>query len=353
VKYPFILVASFAVLFASYHFLVRPSFIGQLLNGRKYPLRRPRVSHDTAPAAATPAARDARAPVAELRSITKKFGATTALAGVDIELRPGELLALLGPNGAGKTTAISLWLGLTEPDSGQVTLLGGSPLEVQRRRGLGVMLQEVELYKELKVRELIELASSYYRDPMPLEETLRRAGIAALADKPYGKLSGGQKRQAQFAVAICGRPRVLFLDEPTVGLDVQAREVLWLNVRILLAEGCSIVLTTHYLEEAEALASRVAVLARGRIIASGSVDEMRALVARRRISCETVLDAGTVERWPGVLEAQRKGSRLALVAADAEAVVRRLLSEDPGLRRLEVREAGLNEAFNELTREAA
>jgi ABC-type multidrug transport system ATPase subunit len=203
------------------------------------------------------------------------------------------------------------------------------------------------------VRELIALASSYFRDPMPLEETLSRAGIAALAEKPYGKLSGGQKRQAQFAVAICGRPRVLFLDEPTVGLDVQAREVLWLNVRILLAEGCSIVLTTHYLEEAEALASRVAVLARGRVIASGSVDEMRALVARRQISCETALDAEVVTRWPGVIEAQRKGARLHLMAADAEAVVRRLLSEDPGLRRLEVREAGLNEAFNELTREAA
>ena len=123
--------------------------------------------------------------------------------------------------------------------------------------------------------------------------------------------------------------------------------------RILLAEGCSIVLTTHYLEEAEALASRVAVLAKGRIIANGSVDEMRALVARRQISCETSLDAALVSQWPGVREAQRNGSRLNLVATDAEAVVRRLLAEDPGLRRLEVREAGLNEAFNELTREAA
>jgi len=331
---------------------VRPTFIGQLLNGRKHPLRQPKLPAATQISAATHAL-DARAPVAELRAITKKFGTTTALSGIDIELRPGELLALLGPNGAGKTTAISLWLGLTEPDSGQVTLLGGSPLDVQRRRGLGVMMQEVEMYKELKVRELIALSSSYYRDPMPIEETLRRAGITALADKPYGKLSGGQKRQAQFAVAICGRPRVLFLDEPTVGLDVQAREVLWLNVRILLAEGCSIVLTTHYLEEAEALASRVAVLAKGRIIASGSVDEMRALVARRQISCETALDIETVKQWPGVLEAHRKGSRLNLVAGDAETVVRRLLAEDPALRRLEVREAGLNEAFNELTREAA
>jgi len=291
--------------------------------------------------------------VAQLRSITKKFGTTTALAGVDIELRPGELLALLGPNGAGKTTAINLWLGLIEADAGEVTLLGGSPLNIERRRGLGVMMQDVEMYKELKVRELIALSSSYYTNPLSVEETLRRAGINKLANKAYGKLSGGQKRQAQFAVAICGRPRVLFLDEPTVGLDVQARETLWGNVRMLLAEGCSIVLTTHYLEEAEALASRVAVLAKGRVIAAGSVDEMRALVARRQITCESRLAPEDVRQWPGVIEARRERGRLNIVAADAEAVVRRLLAEDSTLSRLEVREAGLSEAFTELTKEAS
>jgi len=351
VKYPFILVVSFAVLFLSYHFLVRPTFIGQLLNGRKYPLRKPRQDPAAAPASCE-GGNDGSS-VATLRNISKKYGTTVALNGVDIELRRGELLAVLGPNGAGKTTAISLWLGLTEADSGEVTLLGGSPLDIQRRRGLGVMMQDVEMYKELKVRELVALASSYYTNPLPVEDTLRRAGITALADKAYGKLSGGQKRQAQFAVAICGRPRVLFLDEPTVGLDVQARELLWLNVRILLTEGCSIVLTTHYLEEAEALASRVAVLAKGRVIASGSVQEMRSLVARRQISCESSLSVDEVRGWPGVIEASRVHARLNIVAADAESLVRRLLSEDPDLRRLEVREAGLAEAFTELTKEAA
>ena len=138
----------------------------------------------------------------------------------------------------------------------------------------------------------MRLAASYYDDPMSVEETLRRAGIEQLANRPYGKLSGGQKRQAQFAVAICGRPKVLFLDEPTVGLDVQAREALWTSVRRLLADGCSVVLTTHYLEEAEALADRIAVITKGRVIASGSVDDMRALVARRQISCESQLTAG-------------------------------------------------------------
>jgi ABC-type multidrug transport system ATPase subunit/peptidoglycan/LPS O-acetylase OafA/YrhL len=349
VKYPFVLVASLAILFLSYHYLVRPTFIGQLLNGRKHPRKGP----PDAPAPKAPRVATSDDVVARLRGITKKFGNTTALSNVDIDLRRGELLAVLGPNGAGKTTAISLWLGLTEADSGEVTLLGGSPLDVERRRGLGVMMQDVEMYKELRVRELVALASSYYTRPLDVDETLRRAGIAALANRPYGKLSGGQKRQAQFAVAICGRPRVLFLDEPTVGLDIQAREALWANVRQLLAEGCSIILTTHYLEEAEALATRVAMLAKGRVIASGSVDEMRSLVARRQVSCETSLSAEDVRRWDGVIDAIRDNKRLNVVASEAESVVRRLLAEDPDLRRLEVREAGLAAAFTELTREAA
>jgi ABC-type multidrug transport system ATPase subunit len=166
-------------------------------------------------------------------------------------------------------------------------------------------------------------------------------------------LSGGQKRQVQFAVAICGRPKVLFLDEPSVGLDIHAREALWKSIRSLLSEGCSIVLTTHYLEEAEALASRVAVVTKGRVIAAGTVDEMRALVARRQVSCESSLSAEEVRTWPGVVDATRVDAKLRISTTDAESVVRRLLASDSNLTRLEVKQAGLNEAFNELTREAA
>jgi len=353
VKYPFILVASFAVLFLSYHYLVRPSFIGQLLNGRKYQRKSGNASAQSPAAPPSKPAASADGVVAQMRGIVKRYGANTALAGVDIEVRRGELLAVLGPNGAGKSTAIALWLGLIEADAGEVTLLGGSPQDVERRRGLGVMMQDVELPKELKVRELVRLAASYYDDPMSVQETLRRAGIENLANRAYGKLSGGQKRQAQFAVAICGRPQVLFLDEPTVGLDVQAREALWTSVRRMLADGCSVVLTTHYLEEAEVLADRIAVITKGRVIASGSVDDMRALVARRQISCESQLPLDEVRGWPGVVDVQRTQERLQITATDAEGVVRRLLAADTTLGRLEVRQAGLNEAFNELTREAA
>jgi ABC-type multidrug transport system ATPase subunit/peptidoglycan/LPS O-acetylase OafA/YrhL len=355
VKFPIILIVSFAVLFLSYHFLVRNTVIGLMLNGRKHP-KSPVAPSPADPAPASPPPRgDAGGggPVAELRGVTKKFGATTALAGIDIEVRAGELLAVLGPNGAGKSTAISLWLGLHEADAGDVKLLGGSPLDVERRQGLGVMMQDVELPKELRVREMIALAASYYRDPLTVEETLRRSGATPIADKLYGQLSGGQKRLAQFAVAICGKPSVLFLDEPTVGLDIKAREALWDNIRRLLAAGCSIVLTTHYLEEAEALATRVAVINKGKLIASGTVDDMRALVERRQIVCQTRSTPAEVLTWPGVVEARLERERLHITATDAEGVVRRLLAADSTLGRLEVRQAGLNEAFTELTREAA
>jgi ABC-type multidrug transport system ATPase subunit len=157
----------------------------------------------------------------------------------------------------------------------------------------------------------------------------------------------------QFALAVIGRPRLVFLDEPTVGLDVQAREALWSSVRRLLADGCSVVLTTHYLEEAEALATRVAVLSKGRLIACGSVADMRGLVARRQIRCVTALNPDIVRSWDGVTDVTHDGIRLVVTTPDAEDIVRRLLAADPALKRLEVREAGLAEAFNELTREAA
>jgi ABC-type multidrug transport system ATPase subunit len=283
--------------------------------------------------------------LAELRGVTKRFGKIRALDGLDLEVRPGELLALLGPNGAGKTTAISILLGLQRPDSGAARLCD--------RRQIGVMMQEVALAPELRVREHIDLIASYYPAPLSVAEVMRTTHTAAIANRPYGKLSGGQKRQAQFAMAICGRPKLLFLDEPTVGLDVQARQTLWETLGELVRAGTAIVLTTHYLEEAEALADRVVVLAKGRAIASGTVGEIRAVVGRKRISCVTALAAGEVGSWPGVDSVDRDRHRLHITASDAEGVVRRLLAADDGLEELEVRRAGLAEAFTELTQEAA
>ncbi|HEU4618899.1 MAG TPA: ATP-binding cassette domain-containing protein, partial [Gammaproteobacteria bacterium] len=351
IKFPLILAIAMTVLLASYHYLVRPTWIGELLNGRRYPRGKKGAAPRGAGASAAPL--PAVQPLAELVGATKRYGKTAALAGVDLAVRRGEVLAVLGPNGAGKSTAISLWLGLLQPDEGEARLVGRSPLDVEARREVGLMLQEVVLPPTLRVRELVSLTASYYPSPFTVEQTFELTGTKALADKFCGKLSAGQKRQVQFALAICGRPRLLFLDEPTVGLDVQARETMWATIRQLIARGCSIVLTTHYLEEAEALADRVAVLARGELIALGTVDEVRSIVSRKKITCSSALPIEGVRAWPGVVDATGDRHRMQITATDAEAVVRRLLAADENLRNLEITQAGLAEAFAELTKEAA
>ena len=288
-----------------------------------------------------------------LCAVTKHYGRVLALDRLDLEIHRGELLALLGPNGAGKTTAISLMLGLQRPDSGQVRLFGEPPQRLEPRRRIGVMMQDAALVPELRVRELIDLTASYYPAPMTPESAMELTNTVSLANRPYGKLSGGQKRQAQFAMAVCGRPSLLFLDEPTAGLDVQARELIWVSLRRLVAEGCAVLLTTHYLEEAEALASRVAVLAKGRLIATGTVRDMSALVARKQIACITRVPAAEIQAWPGVQQVRTEYDRLHITTTtDAEGLVRRLLACDDTLHELEVRRAGLAEAFSELTENA-
>jgi ABC-2 type transport system ATP-binding protein len=292
---------------------------------------------------------DARPLLARLRGARKRYGAVDALCGIDLELRGGELLALLGPNGAGKTTAIGLLLGLIRADAGTVELFGRDPQDIDARRRIGVMLQDAALPPTLKVGELLRLAASYYPAPRSVAEAADLAGISDLLARPYAKLSGGQQRRVQFAVALVGRPQLLFLDEPTVGMDIQARQKLWAAIRTLVAEGCGVVLTTHYLEEAEALADRVCVVAHGRIVSEGSVEALRARVARKWVWCETALPLAQVAAWPDVAEAVQDGERLCLATEFPELLVRRLLAEDLTLSGLEVRAAGLAEAFTELT----
>jgi ABC-type multidrug transport system ATPase subunit/peptidoglycan/LPS O-acetylase OafA/YrhL len=345
VKFLLIVSLALGLLFASYHVLVRRTLIGEVLNGRRH-----RASTGSP---AQPSAAPGSWPPAELVSARKKYGDTLALDGIDLQVRPGELLAVLGPNGAGKSTAISLMLGLLEPDEGQVRLFGRSPHDTEARCGVGVMMQEVALAPELRVRELIDLTTRYYPSPMTPDEAMRLTNTTELRNRPYAKLSTGQKRQVQFALAICGKPALLFLDEPTVGLDVDAREGFWSTIRQLVSQGVSVVLTTHYLEEAEALADRVIVLAKGRVIAAGSVDEIRSVVDRKRIRCVTTLAPDDIRTWPGVVSVAHDGRALVVMATDADAVVRRMLNADTGARELEIERAGLAEAFSALTKEAA
>jgi ABC-2 type transport system ATP-binding protein len=291
--------------------------------------------------------------VAELDGARKRFGQIVALRRLDLQVRAGELLSVLGPNGAGKSTAISLLLGLQRPDGGRARIFGRSPHEIEPRRQIGVMLQDVTLMPELRVRELIALTSSYYPAPMTVDEVLAVSHTTAIADRLYGRLSGGQKRQVQFAVALCGRPRLLFLDEPTAGMDAQARELVWATLRRLVTDGVSVVLTTHYLEEAEFLSTRVAVLVRGELVALGSVAEIRGLVVTRRIECRTSIDMSVVGSWPDVSTVTRDDRGLHITARNVEAVVRRLLAADEHLDELEIRRAGLAEVFAKLAIERA
>lgn len=292
-------------------------------------------------------------PFARLAGVRKRFGSTVALDGLDLDVRGGELLALLGPNGAGKTTAIGLLLGLLGADEGRVELFGQPPHALAARRHIGVMLQSAGIPDTLRVSELLDVTRSYYADPRSVADCVALAGLDGLLARRYGALSGGQQRRVQFALAVCGRPRLLFLDEPTTGLDLDARQRLWAAIRELVADGAGVLLTTHYLEEAEALADRVVVVAGGRAIAHGSVPAIRARVSQRRVRCISTLDADAVARWPRVLGARRDGARLEIVADAVEDVVRRLLAEDAALEELEITRAGLAEAFVEITREAA
>jgi len=292
-------------------------------------------------------------PVAELAGAVKRYREVTALAGVDLAIRPGELLALLGPNGAGKTTAVKLLLGLTRPDAGSARLFGADPRSPSARERMGVMLQISNVPETLRVREHVELFRSYYPKPCPLAELLERAGLTALAERPFGKLSGGERQRLLLALALAGDPDLLVLDEPTVGLDVETRRRLWREIREFVDGGRSVLLTTHYLEEADALADRVVVIHHGRLLAEGTPAQIKARTAGKRIRAMTRLRPREIAGWEGVTSTRWDGPVVEVLASEAEPVVRRLLDRDPGLSALEVAPASLEEAFLALTTEAA
>jgi ABC-2 type transport system ATP-binding protein len=288
-------------------------------------------------------------PVARLQGVSKIYGSVKALSNVDLSVRPGELLAVLGPNGAGKTTALRLLLGLSKPSRGTARVFGRDPVDSDARVRTGAMLQVAKVPETLRVKEHIHLFSSYYPKPLPLFEVLAAAGLEQIKNRCFGELSGGQKQRVLFALAICGDPDLVFLDEPTVGLDVEARRLLWAEIRRLIARGKSVLLTTHYLQEADELADRVVVIDHGSIIAEGTPSEIKSRTAGRRIRCVTRLSIDTIRTMPGVLDVRPDREALEIQATEAEPALRELL-KDPTISGIEVTSAGLEDAFLALTR---
>jgi ABC-2 type transport system ATP-binding protein len=287
--------------------------------------------------------------VAQLRAATKSYGPIQALRNVDFSLRAGELLALLGPNGAGKTTVVKLLLGLARPNHGTVEVFGGAPSDPTVRVHVGAMLQVARVPETLRVREHIDLFRSYYPSPLSVSDILSAAGLAEIKDRLFGDLSGGQRQRVLFALALCGDPDLLFLDEPTVGLDVESRRSLWEQIRKLVARGKTVLLTTHYLEEADALADRVVVLNQGSVIAEGTPRQIKAQTAGCRIRCISRLVLDEVRRMPDVISAHQDREAIEIRTAKAESVLRALLARDPELTGIEVTSAGLEDAFLALT----
>ncbi|MCL5263044.1 MAG: ABC transporter ATP-binding protein [Acidobacteria bacterium] len=301
------------------------------------------------PITARPAPLPYRTPVAQLRNVTRRYGKVVALKGFSLAIYPGEVVALLGPNGAGKTTAVRLLLGLLSAHGGQVTVLGGDPREDSTRIRMGAMLQVSRVPEMLRVREHIDLFRGYYPNPLPAAEIVRLAQLEGLENRLFGKLSGGQKQRVLFGLALCGDPDLVFLDEPTVGMDIESRRALWDRIRALSAAGKAVLLTTHYLEEADQLASRVVVIHEGRTVAQGTPAEIRHHAGGRRIRCITRLDAAWVRRLPGVTDVSQDREALLIHAAAPEPVLREMLAADATLYGLEINAAGLEEAFLSLT----
>jgi ABC-2 type transport system ATP-binding protein len=285
-----------------------------------------------------------------LSHLSKSYGTVRAVRDVDLMIAPGETVALLGPNGAGKSTTIDMILGLSHPDSGSVSLFGMSPAEAVAAGVVGGMLQTGSLIEHLKVRELVDMVASLYPRPLDVDEVLKLAGATEFAGRPTTKLSGGQAQRVRFAVAMVANPDLLLLDEPTAALDVEGRREFWASMRAVAARGTTVVFATHYLEEADAFADRIVLLARGRVVADGPATEVKARVGGKTIRATLPLaDLARLTALPGVLSADRHGDTVILAASNAEMALRALLTEFADIQDIEVRGAGLEEAFLELT----
>jgi ABC-2 type transport system ATP-binding protein len=289
-----------------------------------------------------------------IRGLSKSYrvphGVVRAVRGIDIEIDEGETVALLGPNGAGKSTTIDMLLGLTRPDRGSVSLFGLSPADAIKAGAIGAMLQTGSLIRDLTVRELVTMVASLYPKPLDVDEVLTLTGLNDVADRRTHKLSGGQTQRVRFAIAVVSNPDLLVLDEPTVALDVEGRHDFWAVMRSFAAGGKTVIFATHYLEEADAYADRIVLMAEGRVIADGPTTGIKAMVGLRTIRATLPgVGVATLARLSGVAGADRHGDTIILTCADSDQALRSLLLAYGQARDIEVQGAGLEEAFLQLT----
>ena len=289
-------------------------------------------------------------PAVELTDVSKRYGEVQALRDVSLNIEPGEVVAMLGPNGAGKTTSISIMLGVRNPTSGTARLFGLDPKDLKARSRIGVMLQESGVPGMLRVTEIVDLFGSYYPSPLPTAEAIAMAGLDEKARSLVKDLSGGQRQRLYLALAVCGNPDALFLDEPTVGMDVEGRRRFLEEIGELAAKGRTVVLTTHYLEEADQLARRVIVIDHGKVIADASPAAIKAQVAGKRVTFTTtaVPDEGQLDGLP-LSSKVIEGHRVRLLTNEPENVVRELFRRGVQVENLEVAGADLEEAFIAMT----
>jgi len=282
--------------------------------------------------------------------LRKSFGGVVAVDGVDLVVSPGEVVALLGPNGAGKTTTIEMLLGLRKPDDGTARVFDLDPRDAVSSGRVGAMMQTGGLVGDVTVREVVHLIASMHSAPLTVARALELAGITDLARRKIKTLSGGQRQRVLFALAVVPDPDLIVLDEPTVAMDVETRRAFWAAMRVLAGDGRSVLFATHYLEEADANADRIVLLARGKVVADGPATQIKATVDVRRIRCTLdEPDTDRLSRLPGVRTVDVHGDSVTLGCADADAALRALIATEPDARDFEVSGADLEDAFLALT----
>ncbi|MEQ6896163.1 ABC transporter ATP-binding protein [Microbacterium sp. KR10-403] len=293
------------------------------------------------------------APAISASGLTKSFGRVRAVAGVDLHVEPGEVVAFLGPNGAGKTTTIDMILGLSQPDGGEISVFGTTPRGAIARGYVSAVLQTGGLLKDLTVRETVALTGSLFSDTRPVDEVLGRAGILDIADRMVGKCSGGQQQRLRFAMALLSDPGLLILDEPTTGMDVEGRRSFWQAIRDDAQRGRTVLFATHYLDEADTYADRIILMSQGRIVADGPTAEIKNLVAGRVVHATLPgADAVALAALPGVTDVETQGDRITVRTTDSDALARHLLTLTDA-HDVEISSQNLESVFLALTSEGA